>query len=162
MSGWRSIRRKVEISTKPRHIVRGAKVLSNMGCGALNSHAGGKGHKDLVKKFRCFFNKPSGSKGKDTSDVVEVVNNTTTDVVAANVAQPTLDLYIQNKAVIEAEIRWILHAVITGQSDNSNDKGRLTNQFSLKKRPLDVLSFTPSLPMKNVQSQNADKSMKNT
>ena len=41
-------------------------------------------------------------------------------------------------------------------------QGRLTNQFSLKKLPLASLYFSHFPPVKNVQIQNADKSMKNS
>ena len=36
--------------------------------------------------------------------------------------QQILELHIEKKDVVEAEIRWVLHAVISGISDNSSDK----------------------------------------
>ena len=86
-------------------------LLSNMGVGAVNSHAKGSGHTKLVKQVHCFF-KPTSTKDKSEKK--------TTDKPSNSLTQQSLELTVQKSLTTKAEIRFLLHSLTTGQSHNSN------------------------------------------
>ena len=85
-----------------------------MGVQALRSHASGKKHKNLTDKITHFFSK-AGKHSTTVNGSAESSSSTSTN------KQHTMKLSIVSSEKTVAEIRWAVHSVAKGHSNNSND-----------------------------------------